>query len=72
MTVNEVKAKLDTFMEENPKATKAQLVALIGEISKDLEKVEPEVVERIVTVEKVVEKKEPKETKKVSKVTNWY
>ena len=67
MKVSEVKAMLDEVLT-NPKATKAQMVECLANVSKALNQVEPEVVEKI--VEKVVVK-EP-EKKKETKVTGWY
>lgn len=42
MTVKEVIEKLNKFIDENPKATKAQLLEMIKEISEDLDKIKPE------------------------------
>ena len=42
MTVKEVIEKLNKFINENPKATKAQLMEMIKEISEDLDKIKPE------------------------------
>ena len=67
MKVSEVKAMLDEVLQ-NPKATKAQMVECLANVSKALNQVEPEVVEKI--VEKVVVK-EPEKKKEV-KVTGWY
>lgn len=44
MTVKEVIEKLNKFINENPKATKAQLLEMIKEISEDLDKIKPEEV----------------------------
>lgn len=67
MKVSEVKAMLDEVLT-NPKATKAQMVECLANVSKVLNQVEPDVVEKI--VEKVVVK-EPEKKKEV-KVTGWY
>ena len=67
MKVSEVKAMLDEVLT-NPKATKAQMVECLANVSKALNQVEPDVVEKI--VEKVVVK-EPEKKKEV-KVTGWY
>lgn len=42
MTVKEVIEKLNKFINENPKATKAQLMEMIKEISEDLDEIKLE------------------------------
>lgn len=67
MKVKQIQFMVDEVLT-NPKATKAQLIECLANVSKALNQLEPEVVEKI--VEKVVVK-EP-EKKKETKVTGWY
>lgn len=62
MTVKEVLDKLNKFISENPKATKAQLLDMIKEISEDLDKIKPE---------EPVKKQEQKK-KTVNRTVGWY
>lgn len=62
MTVKEVLDKLNKFISENPKATKAQLLDMIKEVSEDLDKIKPE----------EPAKKQEQKKKTVNHTVGWY